>query len=199
MVLAISISYYFNGYFMLSLWGYLLLSVVCCLQRDVKAYIAYSSVVHMNFRLLFLILVRVNRKTSTTLILLLHGVVASLLFWGFSLFYYTRKNRAIYSLRGLSNNHFTQLTCILLLCNFRVPPSLAFFQELLLLEIGFRWSPLLSTLLVLFLIRTSYYCLLIITPIHSNSSFHVILTSDVLIVATFVLYLLNFFLLLFSF
>jgi NADH-quinone oxidoreductase subunit M len=79
-VLPIMVSYYSNGYFMLSLLGALFGTFICCIQRDVKAYIAYSSVVHMNFNLFLLILVRVNRKRASYLIIVLHGIVASLLF-----------------------------------------------------------------------------------------------------------------------
>jgi len=69
----------------LGVLGIIICSIVCILQRDTKALVAYSSVVHIGFLLLVLVFYSVYRKNSALMMILAHGYVSVVIFffgWG---------------------------------------------------------------------------------------------------------------------
>jgi NADH:ubiquinone oxidoreductase subunit 4 (subunit M) len=103
----------------------------CLIQSDTKSFLAYSSIIHINF--LFFILLILNNfvKTSSFLIIISHGFISSLLFFFIGEFYKIESTRFIYYFKNIlvSSIFFIGLVILCILGNRAVPFSLSFFLE----------------------------------------------------------------------
>jgi NADH-quinone oxidoreductase subunit M len=103
----------------------------CFLQRDSKSFLAYRSVIHINF--LFFILLVLNNyvKTSSFLIIISHGFVSRIIFFFIGEFYKMESTRFIFYFKNLvlSSIFFLYLIIFCILGNRAVPFSLSFFLE----------------------------------------------------------------------
>jgi NADH:ubiquinone oxidoreductase subunit 4 (subunit M) len=68
-------------FFFISYLGIIVCSLVCMFQRDVKSIIAYSSVVHIRFLLITMLMFSGFRKNSGLIIILRHGYTSVVLFF----------------------------------------------------------------------------------------------------------------------
>lgn len=121
--------------------GRLLRSIFCLLQSDHKALIAFSSVNHITLLVLVLIFKSFKRFIRASILIFIHGVVASGIFffaYSFTKFW----NRRLLYFRSPLLNWASILTLFLLiiLCgNFSVPPLLSFFSEINIIRILRQW------------------------------------------------------------
>ncbi len=84
----------------LGIFGGLLTIMVCFRQVDLKCFIAYSSVSHMELVISSFSIISFLRVWGGTLILLAHGLVSSGIFYGLNLFYERFFSRRIIILKG---------------------------------------------------------------------------------------------------
>lgn len=149
----------------LSLLGMILGSFLCLVQRDIKALVAYSSVVHIRFVLIVLILLCGCGKLRGGLIILSHGFVSTLIFYLVGEFYHISGTRLISYIRGFINRSIIIRYIIILvfICNGGLPPSLSFFSEFIgLVGLYLSYRRLFIFLFVYFFVAF-YYCFYIIT------------------------------------
>nr|UUA64286.1 NADH dehydrogenase subunit 4 [Aspiculuris sp. PC-2022] len=118
------------------LWGVFGM-VVCCylclLQSDVKSLVAYSSIVHMSFVLMVLVVFCGACKLGGVLMMISHGYVSSLMFYLVGEFYHVSGTRVMGFLGGflLVGFFLVYMVVLVFLCNAGLPPSLSFFSEIL--------------------------------------------------------------------
>lgn len=119
-------------------------------------FIAYSSVTHINFNFLVLMFFVTISKRRSFLIIITHGVVASLIFWFLGLIYYKSATRRVYFLRGVQRGFYI-LNLLVFLANFRIPPFVRVFQEILFFSVIFSFNHFLLFYLGFYIIIIIYY------------------------------------------
>nr|YP_011036792.1 NADH dehydrogenase subunit 4 [Macropsidius duuschulus]WRK21474.1 NADH dehydrogenase subunit 4 [Macropsidius duuschulus] len=119
-----------------SIYGSLLVSLICFVQGDLKCLIAYSSVSHMGLCLLGLLTMSFWGVLGSYYLMISHGLCSSCLFM-MSNFYYERiHSRSFYINKGLINFFPSVAPFWLVMCCFNMgcPPSLNFISEIMILN-----------------------------------------------------------------
>uniref|UniRef100_UPI0030033D7C NADH dehydrogenase subunit 4 n=1 Tax=Satsuma myomphala TaxID=358001 RepID=UPI0030033D7C len=143
----------------LSIWGGLLACLVCMSQIDIKALIAYSSVVHMSLVVIGLMSGTSWGNVSALITMVAHGWASSALFL---LSYITYKNvgsRSFLYTKGILMVYPTLSFYWFLLCavNMSAPPSINFVGELFILPAGmFLSGPLFICILLIMFLSVVY-------------------------------------------
>uniref|UniRef100_T1JK42 Cytochrome c oxidase subunit 1 n=1 Tax=Strigamia maritima TaxID=126957 RepID=T1JK42_STRMM len=116
--------------------GIILGSFCCVFQSDSKSLAAYSSVTHIRFLLLSLV---IRGKVSRLILILAHGYTTTLIFYLVGEYYHTSTRRIIYFMNS-------SRMIIVFLSNSGVPPSLSFLSEFLIVtNVSFYYSLFLIT------------------------------------------------------
>nr|YP_001427350.1 NADH dehydrogenase subunit 4 [Mesobuthus martensii]ABC71914.1 NADH dehydrogenase subunit 4 [Mesobuthus martensii] len=157
--------------FSIALLGGILTSIICLLQTDMKALVAYSSVCHMSLLLGGAFTLSEWGAKGSLSMMISHGLCSSALFLLVTLFYNRTHTRSIFFTRGaLSIFPSLMLWWFLLTSNnMAAPPSMNLFSEISLLISILNWNML--TLIPLMLISfpsASYSILLFSTPFHGS-------------------------------
>jgi len=142
----------FAGIYLLllcSLMGMVVGALVCSFQRDGKAIVAYSSIAHMNFLLLLLVMNYSVGKVSGILLMVVHGYCSSLIFFMVGSLFHAINTRKLYFINRLFARS-TMLTAFMLLAivlNFSTPPRTGFVSELSGISVLFLSSYILFSAL----------------------------------------------------
>nr|ALO77381.1 NADH deshydrogenase subunit 4 [Clanoptilus assimilis] len=156
MVLFIEIGLKINYFLViLSLFGGMMISILCLYQSDMKSLIAYSSVAHMSLVIGGILSLSYWGFIGSMLMMLAHGLCSSGLFCLSNINYERLESRSIYLNKGLLNllpslSFWWFLFCA---CNMAAPPSLNLMSEIILLIsiINFNY------ILIIFLIFLSFF------------------------------------------
>nr|QHQ98491.1 NADH dehydrogenase subunit 4 [Microdiplogynium sp. XFX] len=146
-------------YYMLmavSLFGGVIISLVCMRQVDMKMLVAYSSVGHMGLVLGGLISYNIWGKWGMIMMMLGHGLCSSGLFFLVNLMYERFHSRSMFIMKGLGNL-FPSLMLfwmIFSVINMGAPPFMNIVGEILLITSIVKWS----SLSILFLMIMSFLC-----------------------------------------
>jgi NADH:ubiquinone oxidoreductase subunit 4 (subunit M) len=105
---------FFFFFFVISFLGMLLCCLLCFVQRDLKSLAAYSSINHMSFFLLVVLMSGVIGKFSGVLVMVSHGFISTLMFFVIGEFYHISFTRNIYFLGGFFFFDFVLLFVFLL-------------------------------------------------------------------------------------
>jgi NADH:ubiquinone oxidoreductase subunit 4 (subunit M) len=129
-----------------------------------KALAALSSVNHMSFLLLLLLIQGGIFKWGAVFIILAHGFVSPLLFFFIGEVYHVRLTRVFYFLGGLffSNFVFLFFFFFIWLLNRGIPPSLSFFSELMGVVCVFFCSRVFFFFLFFYFFCSFYYSLYVL-------------------------------------
>jgi len=136
----------------------IILGIATSFQRDNKKIVAYMSVCHINFLLLFLFLSREKREELISIISLRHGVCSSSLFFIVGEAYRVSKTRIMYFFQMRVIFSTVELTAFLLgnMSNLGVPPLIRRFIELRIYSYVFSFGERCLFILFLFYIRNSF-------------------------------------------
>lgn len=140
-------------------------SFLCLFQSDSKSVAAYSSIVHMGFVLMRLVLMLKGSKLGAGLMMLSHGYVSTMMFYLIGEVFHKRGRRIISYLGGffLSSVMFCYMMVIVFLCNRGLPPSLSFFSEYVgVVRIFNVWFGLGALLFVYFFV-SFYFSVFVLT------------------------------------
>lgn len=138
-----------------------LVAVVCRLQADIKSLVAYRRVVHINYSIVVITLVRVPSDRGRSVLILRHSFVSRLILRAAGACFHSLNTRIIYFLQEsflLKERAFLVLGC-LCLRNFSIPPSVGLLGEVSSLVRGLTrvWGVRGALLIYLFLV--AYYSL----------------------------------------
>nr|YP_010143400.1 NADH dehydrogenase subunit 4 [Euphaedusa planostriata]QQL04607.1 NADH dehydrogenase subunit 4 [Euphaedusa planostriata] len=119
----------------LSTWGGIMASVVCLQQVDVKAFVAYSSIVHMAFVSVGLLSGKEWGLICAKITMIAHGFTSSALFVLANLVYSVSNSRSMLISSGLLSTmpSFAIISFFLLCMNMSAPPSINLVGELCLI------------------------------------------------------------------
>nr|YP_010835945.1 NADH dehydrogenase subunit 4 [Scopura montana]WGC89464.1 NADH dehydrogenase subunit 4 [Scopura montana] len=125
-----------------SLIGGVLVSLICLRQTDLKALIAYSSVVHMGVVLGGLMTMTYWGFCGSFMLMIAHGLCSSGLFCLVNISYERLGSRSLLINKGLMNfmPSMTLWWFLLSSCNMAAPPSLNLLSEISLLNSLVAWS-----------------------------------------------------------
>nr|AZL93511.1 NADH dehydrogenase subunit 4 [Torymus sp. ZJUH_2016035] len=168
LLMMLNLSIKFNYLFMIiSLFGILLLSLVCLRQYDMKLIVAYSSVVHMGMMLMGLMSMMLWGVNGGLLMMIGHGICSPALFVLVNFIYERSKTRnmifnkgMIYFLPSLSMWWF--LFCII---NMSAPISLNLMSELMIINILLNWSFNILLILMFGMFMSAVYSLFLFSYI----------------------------------
>nr|YP_010536437.1 NADH dehydrogenase subunit 4 [Chaetocnema confinis]UYC28915.1 NADH dehydrogenase subunit 4 [Chaetocnema confinis] len=125
-----------NFIIILSLFGGVLVSLICLRQGDMKSLIAYSSVSHMGLVLGGLMTLNFWGIWGGLVMMIAHGLCSSGLFCLINLIYERSHSRSVYLNKGLLSilPSFSLFWMLLLSSNMAFPPSLNLFSEIMLIN-----------------------------------------------------------------
>lgn len=148
-----------NFWFFISFLGIILGSFSCAFQSDSKSLAAYSSITHMGFVLLCLILFSLQSKSSSLILILAHGYTSTLIFYFIGEFYHFSSTRIIYYVNRFLNISLfiTILFCLVFLSNAGVPPSLSFLSEFISITLSLIYFNFSLLILFLYFFFAFYY------------------------------------------
>nr|AND96663.1 NADH deshydrogenase subunit 4 [Eurysternus hamaticollis] len=139
-------------FIILSLFGGVLVSLICLRQVDIKSLIAYSSVVHMGLVLSGIMTLTSWGMVGALIMMIAHGLCSSGLFCLANLNYERLNSRSLYLNKGMINYIPSMSLWWFLLSssNMAAPPSLNLLGEIFLINslVGWSW---LSMLMLMFL------------------------------------------------
>jgi NADH-ubiquinone oxidoreductase chain 4 len=150
---------YSEFFLILGLVGGVIVSFICTIQIDIKALVAYSSIVHIGIILAGLGTLTSYGFEGALCIILGHGVVSSGLFYIVGLNYDRVGSRSLIINKGLivAFPAATISWFILSVFNIRAPPSLSLLSEILLTtSLLFRRVSLTIFLIIINFIRIVY-------------------------------------------
>nr|UFQ24450.1 NADH dehydrogenase subunit 4 [Pingus sinensis] len=153
--------------FWVVLLGMILASFSCLFQSDAKSLAAYSSVSHMSFVLLMLLLFSMVGKTGSVLLMLSHGYVSTLMFFVVGEFFHLISSRMIYWMSGafVSSIFVSVVFTLIFLCNSGLPPSISFLSEFMGVNGVFSFSVIFLLVLGFYYLVSFYYSLYFLTSI----------------------------------
>lgn len=133
----------------ISIWGIIILSIICIIITDIKIIIAYSSIIHINLTITNILIFKNKRIIGTIIIVIGHGLCSSSLFFLANLIYKLSKSRRLLMNKGIANimpqfNFWWFINCM---NNVPVPPSLNILGEIICIK---RLINLIWKLIVLF-------------------------------------------------
>nr|AFI23443.1 NADH dehydrogenase subunit 4 [Ceratocombus japonicus] len=126
----------------LSLFGMMMIGLICMFQHDVKSLIAYSSVSHMGLVLCGIMTLNIWGLLGSLVLMIAHGLCSSGLFCLANVVYERLSSRSLYFMSGMmtfmpSLSMFWFIFC----CNnMSSPPSLNLLGEIILINSIFSWS-----------------------------------------------------------
>lgn len=105
-------------------------------RRDLKAIVAYSSVVHMRLLFLGVCVFSIVGKVGILILRVRHGIISRGLFFLVRVIYRISSSRSILIKKGLGVSLFVLMMFWFLMCrlNMSVPPRVSVFSEILILS-----------------------------------------------------------------
>nr|APX39515.1 NADH dehydrogenase subunit 4 [Cryptocephalus octoguttatus] len=146
---------------LLSLFGGVIVSLICLRQSDIKSLIAYSSVAHMGLALSGMMTLSIWGFYGSLILMLGHGLCSSGLFCLANLCYERSGTRSFYLNKGLINliPSFSLWWFMFSACNMAAPPSLNLLGEICLINSIVCYSSLTMGFLMLMSFFSAAYSL----------------------------------------
>ena len=163
-LLLLNTNFLYNLLIILGLGGCLFISFICIIQSDFKIIIAYSSVIHINLILIFIIIKTNFMQINVIIVIFLHAIISRIIFFMAGLNFYLIKRRLLYFIKYNSFNKYLFLLLIIgiFLNNFNPPPCLGVLPEIIIFVSFFKKSIILFRFFALILLFSSYFCVYII-------------------------------------
>nr|YP_009654714.1 NADH dehydrogenase subunit 4 [Brachymna tenuis]QCI09269.1 NADH dehydrogenase subunit 4 [Brachymna tenuis] len=129
-------------WFSLSLWGALMVSLLCLFQVDIKSIIAYSSVAHMSLVICGIMSYNYYGFVGSLIMMIGHGFCSSALFCLANIIYERSHSRSLFINKGymLSMPSLTMFWFLLCSNNMSSPPSLNLLGEIYLINSIMSWD-----------------------------------------------------------
>lgn len=145
----------------LSIFGSIIISILCIRQVDIKILVAYSSVVHIGLILGRIITLINFRIKGRYIIIIAHGLCSSGIFFLVNLCYLIRNRRLLIMNKGLINIYPRISLIWFLLCssNLSAPISLNLISEIILIIGLLNWNFLNLIILIIIIFFRFLYSL----------------------------------------
>lgn len=165
----------FNTFIIVSLLGLALIGAICIYTTDLKKIIAFSSVSHIAFTIVFLIGVNKVRGVSCILIMISHAFRSSGIFLIVYLFYLSTNSRNILVSIGILTiyPHVAFLWLIIVISSIGGPPAINLLAEVWCVIYSFTLFYKIFLLIVLgFILSRAYHIILYSSVCQRDSSWY---------------------------
>jgi NADH:ubiquinone oxidoreductase subunit 4 (subunit M) len=134
------------------------------MQRDLKAFLAFSRIVHINFLVFNYLIINKIRKFSSFVIIISHGFISTILFYLVGEIYKYNNSRLFYFMKRVFFNNWKFLFSLLLffLFNIGLPINLSFFSELIGFLSLYNFKIIFLIIIFIYFIYRFFYVLFII-------------------------------------
>nr|AND96740.1 NADH deshydrogenase subunit 4 [Onthophagus nitidior] len=148
-------------FILISLYGGLLVSLICIRQIDIKSLIAYSSVAHMGLVLAGIMTMTYWGMCGSLVMMLAHGLCSSGLFCLANINYERFMSRSMYLNKGMINliPSMSLWWFLLSSSNMAAPPSLNLLGEIMLINSLVSWNNLCMLMLMFLSFFSAVYSL----------------------------------------
>nr|AND96521.1 NADH deshydrogenase subunit 4 [Onthophagus alcyon] len=148
-------------FILISMYGGLLVSLICMRQIDIKSLIAYSSVAHMGLVLGGIMTMTYWGMCGSLVMMLAHGLCSSGLFCLANINYERFISRSMYLNKGMINliPSMSLWWFLLSSSNMAAPPSLNLLGEIMLINSLVSWNSLLMLMLMFLSFFSAVYSL----------------------------------------
>nr|AND96753.1 NADH deshydrogenase subunit 4 [Onthophagus longimanus] len=148
-------------FILISLYGGLLVSLICIRQIDIKSLIAYSSVAHMGLVLAGIMTLTYWGMCGALVMMLAHGLCSSGLFCLANINYERFTSRSMYLNKGMINliPSMSLWWFLLSSSNMAAPPSLNLLGEIMLINSLVSWNNLCMLMLMFLSFFSAVYSL----------------------------------------
>nr|AND96572.1 NADH deshydrogenase subunit 4 [Tiniocellus sarawacus] len=148
-------------FLLISLFGGLLVSLICIRQIDIKSLIAYSSVAHMGLVLAGVMTISYWGMCGALVMMLAHGLCSSGLFCLSNMNYERILSRSLYLNKGLINlmPSLSLWWFLLSSSNMAAPPSLNLLGEIMLINSLIMWDSICMIMLMFLSFFSAVYSL----------------------------------------
>nr|YP_010934889.1 NADH dehydrogenase subunit 4 [Blastothrix speciosa]WKV28880.1 NADH dehydrogenase subunit 4 [Blastothrix speciosa] len=156
---------YFNFLIIISLFGMMILSMLCLRQLDMKILVAYSSVVHMGMMLLGLFSFKMWGFWGGFIMMIGHGLCSSGMFMMLNNFYMRTSSRSILINKGMIYFFPSLMLLWFILCmnNMSSPISMNLLSEIMIVSIILNWSKYIILILFMGMFLSACYSLYLFT------------------------------------
>nr|APX40871.1 NADH dehydrogenase subunit 4 [Phyllotreta foudrasi] len=177
----------------LSIFGGVVISIICIRQSDIKSLIAYSSVAHMGLALAGILTLKSWGLLGSLSMMFAHGLSSSGLFSLANLSYERSLSRSIYLNKGMMNimPKFSLWWFLLLSSSMAAPLSLNFFSEVMLIYSISSFMSLLMFYLFLMIFFSAVYSLYLFSYLQHGKNSSNIMNFNMLFYREFMLLLLH--------
>nr|ABR12408.1 NADH dehydrogenase subunit 4 [Myzostoma seymourcollegiorum] len=136
MMLILPMSNMFLYLCIISIWGAMIISLICCRMTDIKMLIAYSSVAHMGMLIMALFLNTPISLMAAFFMMIAHAFTSSALFFVANSMYTTSNSRMFILNKSMLmyNPSLTKWWFIIILMSMATPPSINLISEMLLVS-----------------------------------------------------------------
>lgn len=162
-----------NSFIVVSLLSVALIGATCLYTTDLKKIIAFSSVSHIAFTIIFVIRINKVRGISCIIIIIAHAFRSSGMFLIIYIFYLSTHSRNILVNRGILAvyPHITFLWILIIISSLGGPPAINLLAEVWCIMYRFiRFYKLFLLVAVGFIFSRSYHFILYRTLSQSNTS-----------------------------
>jgi len=186
-------------FFIWGVLGAILIGVACFSQIDLKKVVAFSSVSHIRIILISSFSFNFMGKWGFICIILRHGLVSSLIFFGLGILYYRFFTRRLFSLRSaiLVIPLFGLWWFLVGIINLGFPPFISFFREFFIFLRIILENPKFLFFGFLLVIVSSVYTVNLIVYFISGLKKNFNLTFEISLIEHLI-FLIHFFFLIFS-
>ena len=180
--------------FLLSLIGFIILNLNCLIIRDIKAILAFSSIIHINFFIFCLIIFIKSRKFSSFLIIISHGFISTIMFFIVGEYYENNIRRLFYFIKNLFKNQLiiNIFFIFFIISNAGIPFNLSFFSEIFGIFTVFRILKIIFFILIFFIIYSFLFNIFILTNKIKGKYFQKINLFSIIMLIVFFFILLNY-------
>jgi len=184
--------------FFIPFLGLLFGNLITITQRDIKSFLAFSSIIHINFIIFnFYILIKI-RKFRSFIIIISHGFISTTLFYLVGKIYKLNMRRFLYFFKGIFFNNYKILFFWIsfILFNLGLPFNYSFFSEL----IGFlrllNYSSLFLIIIFIYFLYSFIFVLFILINIYLGKTKKILQEKNNLFLNILLLLRLNYFIIL---
>nr|YP_010363732.1 NADH dehydrogenase subunit 4 [Menacanthus cornutus]UNZ12999.1 NADH dehydrogenase subunit 4 [Menacanthus cornutus] len=156
----------------LSLVGMVAICLLCLMSTDLKVIIAYSSVNHMNFMIIGLMMMTTCSVSGGLLLMVSHGLISSGMFFLGDVSYKRFHTRSLYIHKSLSivQPVMNLWWFIFTLLNMGFPPSLSSFSEIILSISLLGSYPYATLYIMMYLLLSALYSMYLFYMLNHGTS-----------------------------
>lgn len=155
-----------------TLFGSIMVSIICLRQVDIKLLIAYSSISHIRFLFSSTLPGSTLSYSGSIILIISHGFISSLIFFLANIYYERLHTRNLFLLKGLNQFFYFFEVCwfFVFISNIGVPPILSFFREVVLLASLFKWRVITLFFFIFYSFISSVYSLIFFSSVNHGQS-----------------------------